>query len=86
MEMIIILEVFPPPGNRFCMPGIIQHVVIQFLLGLASIQMVKHGYRGKIMGISRTRASEYLNKLEKESVVISTKSGRKKYYSLKGDA
>ena len=41
---------------------------------------------GKIMGISRTRASEYLNKLEKEGVVISTKSGRKKYYSLKGDA
>ncbi|TRO61971.1 transcriptional regulator [Candidatus Bathyarchaeota archaeon] len=41
---------------------------------------------GKIMGISRTRASEYLNKLEKEGVVTSLKVGRKKYYSLKGDA
>jgi DNA-binding transcriptional ArsR family regulator len=41
---------------------------------------------GKIMGISRTRASEYLNKLEKEGLVASTRSGRKKYYSLKGDS
>ncbi len=40
---------------------------------------------GKIMGISRTRASEYLNQLEKEGVVVSVKSGRKKYYYLKGD-
>ena len=40
---------------------------------------------GKIIGISRTRASEYLNKLEREGLVTSARVGRKKFYSLKGD-
>jgi DNA-binding transcriptional ArsR family regulator len=40
---------------------------------------------GKIINISRTRASEYLNNLEREGVVASVRVGRKKYYALKGD-
>ena len=39
---------------------------------------------GKAMRISRTRASEYLNALEKEGVVVSKRIDRRKYYSLKG--
>jgi len=40
---------------------------------------------GRALGISRTRASEYLNKLESEGIIVSVRVDRKKYYSLKGD-
>lgn len=40
---------------------------------------------GRVLGISRTRASEYLNKLEGEGIILSVRVDRKKYYSLKGD-
>ena len=40
---------------------------------------------GKLLGISRTRASEYLKELEKDNLVLSERVGRKKYYFLRGD-
>ena len=40
---------------------------------------------GKVLGISRTRASEYLKELEKDNLGLSERDGRKKYYFLRGD-
>ena len=40
---------------------------------------------GKALGISRTRASEYLKSLENDKLVLSERVGRKKYYFLRGD-
>lgn len=37
---------------------------------------------GRAMGISRTRATEYLKKLEKEGLVRGEKKGKRKYYFL----
>ena len=39
---------------------------------------------GKALKISRTRASEYLNSLEKEGILLSKRIDRKKYYMIKG--
>ncbi|MBR9680866.1 MAG: helix-turn-helix transcriptional regulator [Candidatus Altiarchaeota archaeon] len=41
---------------------------------------------GRILKISRTRSSEYLNGLEKDGIVMSVRVDRKKYYSLKGES
>ena len=37
---------------------------------------------GKILGISRTRVTEYLKQLEKDNIVMGKLVRRKKYYSL----
>lgn len=39
---------------------------------------------GKILGISRTRVTEYLKQLEKDNIVMGKLVRRKKYYSLVG--
>jgi DNA-binding transcriptional ArsR family regulator len=39
---------------------------------------------GKVLKMSRTRASEYLNSLEKEKIIVSERVDRKKYYRLGG--
>lgn len=36
----------------------------------------------KLIDLSRTRASEYLNEMEKEGIVEGKKDGRKKFYRL----
>ena len=40
---------------------------------------------GKKLKISRTRASEYLNALEKDGIIVSERIDRKKYYMLRGE-
>jgi cell division septum initiation protein DivIVA len=40
---------------------------------------------GKVLKMSRTRASEYLNSLEKETLILSERVDRKKYYRLRSD-
>ena len=39
---------------------------------------------GRILKISRTRSSEYLNALEKKEIIISERINRKKYYTIRG--
>ena len=38
---------------------------------------------GRILKISRTRSSEYLNALEKKKIIVSERIDRKKYYTIK---
>jgi len=40
---------------------------------------------GRALGISRTRATEYLKKLEREGIVEGRYIGKRKYYGLKGE-
>ena len=54
------------------------------------ISIIKSGKKtstevGKLLKISRTRASEYLNSLEKEKIVVFERINRKKYYKLSGE-
>lgn len=38
---------------------------------------------GRALGLSRSRANEYLKFMEQEGILISEKKGRKKFYTLK---
>ncbi len=38
---------------------------------------------GKILGMSRSRANEYLKFMEEEGILVGEKKGRKKYYTIK---
>jgi len=54
----------------------------QIALLLKNKEMTAKGV-GKTLGLSRTRASEYLKLMEEEGILKSRKWGRKKFYSLK---
>ncbi len=54
------------------------------------LSILKSGKRtstevGRNLKISRTRASEYLNSLEKDGLIVSERIDRKKYYMLRGE-
>ncbi|MBR9679789.1 MAG: winged helix-turn-helix transcriptional regulator [Candidatus Altiarchaeota archaeon] len=53
----------------------------QVLIVLKREQMTSTGV-GNAMGMSRTRATEYLKKLESEGLVKGEKKGKQKFYSL----
>ena len=54
----------------------------QIILLLKNKEMSARGV-GRALGLSRTRASEYLKFMEEEGILKSRKWGRKKLYSIK---